>query len=154
MTDPTPPDPAAGPHLLAVRDLHTHFPIRSGLLQLTTGHVRAVDGVSFHLARGETLGLVGESGCGKTTVGRSILRLIEPTSGTIEFEGRSIMGLRGAELKRLRRDMQIIFQDPASSLNPRMRVGTIVGEPLVVHGLVAGRPQLRAEVGDLLERCG
>src|SRR5262249_10486083 len=101
---------ADGP-LLSVADLHTHFPIRAGLLQRVVGHVRAVDGVSFEIARGETLGLVGESGCGKTTVGRSILKLIPPTSGGVVFDGRDVLAARGAAMKRLRREMQIIFQD-------------------------------------------
>jgi oligopeptide transport system ATP-binding protein len=150
---PAPPEPAARP-LLQVRDLHTHFPIRAGLLQRTVGHVRAVDGVSFEIATGETLGLVGESGCGKTTVGRSILKLIPPTSGRVAFDGRDVLAARGRALKRLRREMQIIFQDPAGSLNPRMRIAGIVGEPLVVHGLVSGRDELRHRVERLLERCG
>jgi oligopeptide transport system ATP-binding protein len=140
--------------LLQVKDLHTHFPIRAGLLQRVVGRVRAVDGVSFDIATGETLGLVGESGCGKTTVGRSILKLIPPTSGSVVFDGRDVLGARGQALKRLRREMQIIFQDPAGSLNPRMRIAGIVGEPLVVHGLVSGRDELRHRVESLLERCG
>ncbi|MFG0314851.1 MAG: ABC transporter ATP-binding protein [Phycisphaerales bacterium] len=142
------------PPLLDVRDLKTYFPIRSGILQRVTDHVRAVDGVSFSLAKGETLGLVGESGCGKTTVGRSILRLIPHTSGEVVFEGQDVFSLRGPALKAMRRDMQIIFQDPAGSLNPRMRIAAIVGEPLVVHGLVKDKAQLRHEVESLLVRCG
>jgi ABC-type oligopeptide transport system ATPase subunit len=153
-SSPTAAEAAPERPLLHVADLHTHFPIRSGLLQRTVGHVRAVDGVSFDIARGETLGLVGESGCGKTTVGRSILKLIPPTSGTVRFDGRDVLAARGVALKRLRREMQIIFQDPAGSLNPRMRIAGIVGEPLVVHGLVKGRDQLRHRVETLLERCG
>jgi oligopeptide transport system ATP-binding protein len=140
--------------LLAVRDLHTHFPIRSGLLQRVVGQVRAVDGVSFDIAKGETLGLVGESGCGKTTVGRSILKLIPPTSGSVVFDAKDVLAARGQSLKRLRREMQIIFQDPAGSLNPRMRIAGIIGEPLVVHGMVKGRDELRHRVETLLERCG
>jgi oligopeptide transport system ATP-binding protein len=140
--------------ILNVRDLQVHFPIRSGLLQRATGFVKAVDGVSFDIAKGETLGLVGESGCGKTTVGRAILRLIPPTGGVVEFEGRDMIHARGATLKSLRRDMQIVFQDPGSSLNPRMRVGAILGEPLLVHGLVTDKSQLRARVEELLVRCG
>jgi ABC-type oligopeptide transport system ATPase subunit len=140
--------------LLRVVDLHTHFPIRSGILQRVTGHVRAVDGVSFDIAKGETLGLVGESGCGKTTVGRSILKLIPPTSGSVLFDGKDVLTAHGAPLKALRRDMQIIFQDPAGSLNPRMRIASIVGEPLVVHGLIADKHELRARVEQLLVRCG
>jgi len=140
--------------LLSVRDLKAYFPIRTGLLQRVTGHVKAVDGVSFEIGKGETLGLVGESGCGKTTVGRAILRLIPTTAGTVVFEGHDMLAARGAELKGLRRNMQIIFQDPASSLNPRMRIGTILAEPLLVHGLVTDKAELRERVASLLVRCG
>ena len=139
--------------LLQVRGLQTWFPIRRGLLQRITGHVKAVDGVDFALGKGETLGLVGESGCGKTTVGRSILRLIEPTGGEVLFEGRDVRRMGAEELRLLRRRMQIIFQDPGGSLNPRMRVGRIVGEPLEVHGIAKG-DALRDMVEKLLERCG
>ena len=157
-----PTDPAAkpaaearrGPPLLAVKDLKTHFPIRSGLLQRVTGYVKAVDGVSFELGKGETLGLVGESGCGKTTVGRTLLRLIPNSGGSVTFEGKDVLRAQGAEMKALRRDMQIIFQDPAGSLNPRMRIASIVGEPLIVHGMVKDRRQLRKQVEELLVRCG
>ncbi len=157
---PTDPAPKGGhyqgsePPLLSVKDLKTHFPVRSGLLQRVTGWVRAVDGVSFDLGKGETLGLVGESGCGKTTVGRTLLKLIPATGGTVTFEGRDVMKAQGAEMKALRRDMQIIFQDPAGSLNPRMRIASIVGEPLIVHGLVTDRRKLRKQVEELLVRCG
>ncbi len=152
---PSPNAPASeSSALLDVADLNTHFPIKSGLFQLTTGWVRAVDGISFQIARGETLGLVGESGCGKTTVGRTILRLIPATSGRVNFDGRDVYQASGDELKRLRRRMQIIFQDPAGSMNPRMRVLNIVGEPLLVHGLVGNRDELRERVGVMLERCG
>lgn len=144
----------SGPPLLSVKDLKTHFPIRSGLLQRVTGYVKAVDGVSFELGRGETLGLVGESGCGKTTVGRTLLRLIPNSGGSVTFEGKDVFKAQGAEMKALRRDMQIIFQDPAGSLNPRMRIASIVGEPLIVHGLVKDRRQLRKQVEELLVRCG
>ncbi|MGI9014842.1 MAG: ABC transporter ATP-binding protein [Phycisphaerales bacterium] len=139
--------------LLSVRDLKTHFPVKSGVLQRTTGWVKAVDGVSFDIYEGETLGLVGESGCGKTTVGRTLLRLIPETSGTVTFDGKSVFDMPSRSLRRLRKDMQIIFQDPAGSLNPRMRVGKIVGEPLQVHGLARGE-ELRSKVEELLERCG
>lgn len=142
------------PPLLSVKDLKTHFPVRSGLLQRVTGWVKAVDGVSFDLGKGETLGLVGESGCGKTTVGRTLLKLIPASGGTVTFEGKDVMKAQGAEMKALRRDMQIIFQDPAGSLNPRMRIASIVGEPLIVHGLVKDRQQLRKQVEELLVRCG
>ena len=139
--------------LLDVQELCTYFPIRTGILQRVRGFVKAVDGVSFHINAGETLGLVGESGCGKTTVGRTILRLIPATSGQVLYRGRNLFELSGSQMRHLRREMQIIFQDPVGSLNPRMRVGKIVGEPLEVHGLASGK-QLRDRVGDLLERCG
>lgn len=143
---------AAAP-ILNVSDLHVHFPIRRGVLGGVVDYVRAVDGVSFHLHRGQTLGLVGESGCGKTTVGRAILRLIPATSGTVIFDGQRVFDLPRTELRVLRRQMQIIFQDPAGSLNPRMRVGQIVGEPLLVHGLARGT-DLRRRVERILIRCG
>jgi ABC-type oligopeptide transport system ATPase subunit len=136
-----------------VKDLQVHFPIRRGLLQRTVGHVKAVDGVSFTLNRGETLGLVGESGCGKTTAGRALLRLIPATGGTAAFDGQDIFSLAPEAMRTLRRRIQIIFQDPGGSLNPRMRVGNIIGEPLLVHGLATG-DQLRSRVEELLVRCG
>jgi len=139
--------------LLRVENLRTYFPIKTGLLQRTTGWVKAVDDISFEIGPGETLGLVGESGCGKTTVGRTILRLIPATGGRVLFRGEDILRVSSAHMKRLRREMQIIFQDPAGSLNPRMRVSRIVGEPLQVHGLASGA-DLRAKVEALLERCG
>ncbi len=153
-SSPTATSPSAAPELLRVDGLQVHFPIRSGLLQRVTGYVKAVDGVSFTIAKGETLGLVGESGCGKTTVGRAILRLIPPTGGVVAFEGRDMVHAQGSELQSLRRQMQIIFQDPGSSLNPRMRIGTILGEPLIVHGIVKDKSQVRARVEELLVRCG
>jgi len=140
--------------LLDVSDLKTHFPVKSGLLQRTTGFVRAVDGISFQIARGETLGLVGESGCGKTTVGRTILRLIPATGGQVLFAGKDVYRAKGIGLKALRRQMQIIFQDPAGSMNPRMRVISIVGEPLMVHGIVKSKDELRERVETNLVRCG
>ncbi len=144
----------AGDVILEVRDLVKHFPITKGfLLQRAVGAVRAVDGVSFTVREGETLGLVGESGCGKTTTGRLILRLMEPTSGEVIFQGRNVFRLNREELRRLRRDMQIIFQDPYSSLNPRMTVGDIVGEPLEIHRLARGREKIR-RVQELLEIVG
>lgn len=140
-------------HLLEVRDLKTWFPIRRGVLQRVTGHVKAVDGVNFYLDKGETLGLVGESGCGKTTVGRTLLRLADHTGGQALFEGKDIFAMNSTQLRAARRKMQIIFQDPGGSLNPRMRVGRIVGEPIEVHGLASG-DELRERVEQLLERCG
>ena len=120
-------------HLLEVRDLKTWFPIRRGVLQRVTGHVKAVDGVNFYLDKGETLGLVGESGCGKTTVGRTLLRLADHTGGQALFEGKDIFAMNSTQLRAARRKMQIIFQDPGGSLNPRMRVGRIVGELSRTH---------------------
>src|SRR5688572_6748087 len=126
------------PALLSVRDLTKHYPIRRGLFGGQAGMVRAVDGVSLDVMPGETLGIVGESGCGKTTLGRSILRLIEPTTGTVTFDGADVLALKGGELRRLRRQMQIIFQDPFSSLNPRMSIGAIIREGLTIHRLAEG----------------
>jgi oligopeptide/dipeptide ABC transporter ATP-binding protein len=139
--------------LLEVRDLRKYFPVRRGLLRREVGALRAVDGVSFDLAPGETLGVVGESGCGKTTLGRLVLRLIEPTAGSVRFAGSDLGALDHEALRRLRREMQLIFQDPFGSLNPRLRVGAIVGEGLEVHGLARGATR-RARVQALLERVG
>ncbi len=152
--------PENAPHradpLLSVDNLKTHFPIRSGLLQRVTDHFKAVDGVTFNVGHGETLGLVGESGCGKTTVGRTLLRLIPATSGQVTFDGHDVFRASGSELQQLRRNMQIVFQDPAGSLNPRMRIAAIVGEPLIIHGLIPNndKDQLRERVETLLERSG
>ncbi len=142
------------PILLEVKNLKTWFPVRRGILQRTVGHVKAVDDVSFFVRRGETLGLVGESGCGKTTVGRSILRLIPNSGGAVRFDGKDVLGAGALEMRKLRREMQIIFQDPGGSLNPRMRVGRIIGEPLEVHGLTQGDDETRARVEELLVKCG
>ena len=139
--------------LIEVTDLKKHFPIKKGLLRNTVGHVFAVDGISFSINAGETLGLVGESGCGKSTVGRVVLRLIEPTSGAIKVSGKDIVGIPRSELRPLRRQMQIVFQDPFSSLNPRIRVGDIVGEPLMVHG-VANKQERAERVAQLFNRVG
>ncbi|MCU0560347.1 MAG: ATP-binding cassette domain-containing protein [Desulfobacterales bacterium] len=139
--------------LLEVRDLKVYFPIREGLLSKTVGYVYAVDGVGFDVHRGETLGLVGESGCGKTTAGRGILRLVEPTAGKVLFEGKDVLGFSPAELKTFRCKAQIVFQDPYASLNPRMRIGEIVAAPLDIHGI--GSPdERRARVRFLLEKVG
>ncbi|MFP5343115.1 MAG: ABC transporter ATP-binding protein [Candidatus Limnocylindria bacterium] len=143
---------SSGP-LVQVRDLVKHFPVRGGILQRTIGMVQAVDGVSFDIRRGETLGLVGESGCGKTTVGRLLLRLIEPTSGTIHFDGTDITAIGGAALKPYRRRMQIIFQDPYSSLDPRTPIGDSIGEGLRIHGI--GSPaDRRARVRRMMDLVG
>ncbi len=139
--------------LLQVRDLKTHFPVRRGLFGRTVAYVRAVDGVSFRLAAGKTLGLVGESGCGKTTAARTILRLIPATAGSVRFADRDVFDLPAAEMRRLRQDMQLIFQDPYGSLNPRMTIGGIIGEPLRVHGRARGRG-LQNQVAELLDRVG
>ncbi|MBM3450989.1 MAG: ABC transporter ATP-binding protein, partial [Armatimonadetes bacterium] len=144
----------AGDVILSVKNLVKHFPITKGfILQRQVGAVRAVDDVSFDIRQGETLGLVGESGCGKTTAGRVILRLMEATSGEVNFQGQDIFKLGKEELRRMRRDMQIIFQDPYSSLNPRMTVGDIIGEPLEIHKLARGRDKVR-RVQELLEIVG
>ncbi|HET7434749.1 MAG TPA: dipeptide ABC transporter ATP-binding protein [Thermoanaerobaculia bacterium] len=143
----------AGEPLLVVRDLKKYFPVKRGVLARVVANVKAVDGISFGIARGETLGLVGESGSGKTTVGRCILRLITPTSGRVEFEGTNILELGTGDMRRMRRNMQIVFQDPFASLNPRMTVGSIIAEPLIIHGDLNNSD--RADrVAQLLEKVG
>ncbi|MGN6608092.1 MAG: ABC transporter ATP-binding protein [Jatrophihabitans sp.] len=139
--------------LLSVRDLQKHFPVRNGLLQRQVGAVKAVDGVSFDVGAGETLGLVGESGCGKSTAGRVISKLLEPTGGSIRFNGEQIEGLRRGRMRPLRSEIQMIFQDPYSSLNPRHTIGTIVGAPFRIQGAKPERG-IKAEVQSLLERVG
>lgn len=139
--------------LLVVNNLVKYFPVRSGLLQRTTAWVKAVDDVSFSVKKGETLGMVGESGCGKTTIGRTILRLVEPTSGEVSFEGRDVTKMGNSELKPLRRDMQIIFQDPYASLNPRIPIGESVMEGLQIHNI--GHPKERWDVAiSMLKKVG
>jgi oligopeptide transport system ATP-binding protein len=140
--------------LLRVKNLVKNFSLTGGLLSREVGRVHAVDGVSLEIGHGETLGVVGESGCGKSTTGRCILRLIEPTSGEIWFEGKDVMSLDRKALQALRRDMQIIFQDPYASLNPRMTVGAIIGEALTIHGLAKSRKELDDRVKYLLETVG
>lgn len=139
--------------LVSVRHLTKHFPIRTGLLQRVTGAVKAVDDVSFDVAAGETLALVGESGCGKTTTGRTLLRLIEPTSGSVHFDGTDLLALRGEALRRMRRHLQIVFQDPYGSLNPRMTIGAAIREGLIVHQLAEGAEADR-RVARLLDEVG
>ena len=139
--------------LVEVTGLRKYFPVRGGLFGGVVGQVRAVEDVSFAIKKGETLGLVGESGCGKTTVGRMLLRLLEPTGGSVRFAGQELQNLRSNELRRLRPRMQIIFQDPYSSLNPRRTVGDAIAEPMFVHGLARGA-DLDKRVTDLLERVG
>lgn len=148
MPQPNPPPP-----LLDVRDLRKHFPIRGGLFSTVRETVKAVDGVSFTLGKGKTLGLVGESGCGKTTVGRTLLRLIPATGGEVRFEGQNLLTMEAGQLRQLRQRMQIIFQDPYGSLNPRMTIEQVIGEALAVHGIAHG-DALRAEVASLLKQVG
>src|SRR5262245_45561742 len=141
--------------LIQVRDLQMHFPVTKGIiLQRQVGAVKAVDGVSFSIKKGETLGLVGESGCGKSTTGRAILQLYRPTAGEVRFQGTDLVGLSPGQMRRMRREMQIIFQDPYSSLNPRMSAGEIVGEPLTVHKLVHSQGELRERVAELFTIVG
>ena len=140
--------------LLEARGLKTWFPVRSGVLQRTTGQVRAVDGVDLEIQRGETLGLVGESGCGKSTLGRSLLRLVEPTAGQILFKGKDLLRLGPAGMRRMRREMAMIFQDPFASLDPRQTVGGILAEALEIHGLHQGARQRQARIAELLDVVG
>jgi oligopeptide/dipeptide ABC transporter ATP-binding protein len=142
-----------GDYLIEVKGLKKYFPVGGGLLGAASDTVKAVDDVSFGIRRGETFGLVGESGCGKSTTGRCILRLIEPTAGHVNYEGRDLLALDSRSLRQLRREMQIIFQDPYASLNPRMQVGEIIAEPLVIHRVSTGAER-RRRVGELLELVG
>jgi oligopeptide transport system ATP-binding protein len=143
-----------GEHLLEVKNLKMYFPITQGIiLQRRVGDVRAVDDISFFIRKGETLGLVGESGCGKSTTGRAILQLYKPTDGEVTFLGKDLVKLKGGDLRRMRREMQMIFQDPYASLNPRMTVGSIIGEPLDIHGLAKGKAK-QERVQELLRLVG
>jgi oligopeptide transport system ATP-binding protein len=144
---------AADP-LVEIRGLKTWFPVTAGVLQRTVAHVRAVDGVDLSIRQGETLGLVGESGCGKSTLGRTILRLVEPTVGDVLFKGQSLTRLSGSEMRRMRRELAMIFQDPFASLDPRQTVGEIVGEPLDIHGLAQNRRQRQERIQELLHVVG
>lgn len=141
--------------LLEVKNLKMHFPVTSGIIfQRAVAHIKAVDDITFDVRQGETLGLVGESGCGKTTTGRCILQLYRPTSGQITFEGQELTKLTTRQMRVMRRQMQVVFQDPFSSLNPRMTAGNIIGEPLVVHGLVKNKGEYKDRVGELLQNVG
>ena len=151
---PTTVSTAAVAPLLEVKNLVKHFPVKGGLLGRQTGSVKAVDGVSFSINPGETLGVVGESGCGKSTTGRCILRLIEPTAGEVWFDGRNVTAMDKTELRGMARHMQIIFQDPYASLNPRMTVGAIIGEALTIHKLTPTPAAYEARIVDLLETVG
>ena len=139
--------------LLNVKDLKVHFPIKKGIVSRTTGYVYAVDGVSFALSEGETIGLVGESGCGKTTTGLAILRLIEPTAGTVSFKGSDLLGFNKSRMRSLKREIQFIFQDPYSSLNPRMTVNQILGDPMEIHRVYMGKER-GERIAYLLEKVG
>ncbi len=152
---PLPVDGADPRVLVSIRDLEVHFPVRGGVIRRRqVGSIKAVDGVSFDVRRGETLGLVGESGCGKTTTGRAILRLTEPTGGAVMFDDRDLVTLPEDEMRTMRRRVQMIFQDPYASLNPRMTIGEILAEPVRVHGLRSGRDAVGRRVAELLELVG
>jgi oligopeptide/dipeptide ABC transporter ATP-binding protein len=141
-------------NLLEVKNLKKYFPVKAGIFKRTVAHVKAVDDISFAVKEGETLGLVGESGCGKSTTGRTILRLLEATAGEVIFEGKSVMDLDKKSMREIRRDMQIIFQDPYASLNPRMTVADIVGEPLDIHKLAKNKKERNEKVKEILENVG
>jgi oligopeptide transport system ATP-binding protein len=140
--------------LLKVKNLKKYFPVRGGILSKIIGYVQAVDEISFNIKEGETLGLVGESGCGKTTTGRTIIRLLEPTAGEVDFKGENVFKLSKEELRKARRNIQIIFQDPFGSLNPRMTVGEIVGESLIIHKIAKNKKEKEERVKELLETVG
>jgi len=141
-------------NILEVKELKKYFPVKKGIFRKTVGNVKAVDGVNFNIKKGETLGLVGESGCGKSTTGRTIIRLIESTSGDVRFEDKNVLSLNKREMRSMRKEMQIIFQDPYASLNPRMTVADIVGEPLDIHNLVKNRKERNEKVKEILNNVG
>src|SRR6056297_1424688 len=140
--------------ILDIKNLKKYFPVKAGVFRKTVAHVKAVDDISFYIKEGETLGLVGESGCGKSTTGRTILRLLEATSGEIWFAGKDILSMSKQEMRSMRKEMQIIFQDPYASLNPRMTVADIVGEPLDIHNLVNSKKEKREKVKEILNSVG
>src|SRR3990170_695723 len=150
--------PTAGPSrdvLVNVRDIKMYFPVTSGIIfQRKVADVKAVDGVTFNIRRGETLGLVGESGCGKTTLGRLVLLLYKPTAGSVKFNDRELTTMKSGELRRMRRNMQMIFQDPYASLNPRMTIGSIIAEPIIIHGLAKSRKERQERVQELMNVVG
>jgi oligopeptide transport system ATP-binding protein len=150
--------PTAGPGnntIVKLDDIRMYFPVTSGIIfQRKVGEVKAVDGVSFEIRRGETLGLVGESGCGKTTLGRVVLMLYKPTAGQVQFEGQELTRMRAGDIRRMRRRMQMIFQDPYASLNPRMSIGAIIAEPIVIHSLAKSRNERRERVQELMRTVG
>ncbi|MEX0683571.1 MAG: dipeptide ABC transporter ATP-binding protein [Dehalococcoidia bacterium] len=151
----TAPAPTSGDILVSVKDVRMYFPVTSGIIfQRKVADVKAVDGVSFDIRKGETLGLVGESGCGKTTLGRVVLMLYKPTTGSVLFQGKDLVTMKGGDLRRMRRNMQMIFQDPYASLNPRMTVGAIIAEPLIIHGLAKGRKDRNEKVQELMQVVG
>src|SRR5437588_754494 len=154
VSQPTPRQGGADP-LVQVRGLVKHFPLTRGvLIQRKVGAVQAVDGVSLDVHRGETLGIVGETGCGKSTTARLIMRLLDPTAGEIRFDGQDITNLKGSRLKAIRREMQMIFQDPYSSLNPRKTIGATIGQPFAIHGLLEGKGERKRAVQELMEMVG
>ncbi len=141
-------------HIIEVENLRKYFPVRKGITSRVVAHVKAVDGLTFHIKKTETLGMIGESGCGKSTAGRTILRLLEPTGGTVRYEGADLARMKAGRLRALRADLQVVFQDPFGALNPRMKIGEVIGEPLIVHRRVGSWRETRPKVAELLQVCG